>query len=546
MTNDATLESARERYARRAWADAFRRFTLADRERALEVKDLERLAVTAYLVGDDDVYFAALERAYHACVEADEAARAARCGFWLGLHLMLKGEAGHATGWFARAHRLLEHAEGERVEHGYLLLPVAEQQIATAAYATAESTAAHAAAIGERFRDADLVACARHVQGRALLLNRQVRRGLALLDEAMVAVAARELSPIMTGLIYCSVIDACQQMYAVDRAREWTSALARWCDEQPEMIAFTGVCRVHRAEIMRLHGAWSDALDEARQACERCRQTNRQAAAAALYEEAEVHRLRGEFTAAEAAYRNASLWGLEPQPGLALLRLAQGRTDAAAAAIRRALVASAGDEVQRSRLLPAYVEIMLAVGDTVEARRACGELEALAGRFEADVVRGLAAQARGEVELAEGDAQSALASLRDAAHAWERIDAPYLTARVRMLQGLACRALGDEDGAALELEAAYASFQALGAAPDLAGIDALARYAPHAPQLTPRELQVLRLVSAGKSNKAIAAELSLSEKTVDRHLNNIFMKLDVSSRTAATAYAYRHRLFTPV
>lgn len=537
------LKRGRESYGRRAWGDAYQSLSLADQATPLGVEDLELLAISAYLIGRDDDYLSALDRAHHAHLHAGEGVRAARCAFWLGLNLLLRGGMGRATGWFARAQRLLEGGERDCVEQGYLLLPVAEQHLTAGDYETAYTTAAGAAEIGDRFRDPDLIACARHVQGRALMLQMQVQKGLALLDEAMVAVTAGELSPIMTGLIYCSVIDACQQMYASDRAREWTSALLHWCDEQPEMVAFTGVCRVHRAEIMQLHGAWREAIEEARRACERCQGTNQQAAAAAFYQQAEVYRLRGEFAVAEESYRSASQLGWEPQPGLALLRLAQGRTDAAATAIRR-VVSATKDRLQRTRLLPAYIEIMLAVGDIPEARGACRELEEIAKSFDTDVLGAMAAHARGAVELAEDDAQAALGSLRGAWQVWQRIEAPYMAARVRVLMGLTCRALGDDEGAGLELDAARAVFAHLGAAPDLARIDSLTQgtEAGHRGGLTPRELQVLRLVSAGKTNKAIAAELSLSEKTVDRHLSNILTKLNVPSRAAATAYAYKHKL----
>ena len=535
------LEQGRESYQRRAWGDAYESLTLADQTTPLGIEDLERLAISAYLIGRDDEHLSALERAHHAYLDAGEGVRAARCAFWLGLNLLLRAEMGRATGWFARAQRLLEGSDC--VEQGYLLLPMAEQHLHAGNFEQAQTTAASAAEIGERFRDADLVACARHVQGRALMLQRQMRKGLALLDEAMVAVTAGELSPIMTGLIYCSVIDACQQMYALDRAREWTFALAQWCDEQPEMLAFSGVCRVHRAEIMQLHGAWRDALEEARRAGARSQGTHQPAAAAAFYQQAEVHRLRGEFADAEKAYRSASQLGMEPQPGLALLRLAQGRTEAAVAAIRR-VVGATQSRLLRAKLLPAYVEIVLAINEIQEARDVSRELVEIAESFGGDVLGAMAAHAQGAIELAEGDAQGALVSLRRAGQVWHQIEAPYLAARVRVLVALACGALGDTEGAALEMESARRVFQELGAAPDVTRIKSLTREAKtdHLTSLTPREVQVLRLVSAGKTNKAIAAELSLSEKTVDRHLSNIFTKLDVPSRAAATAYAYQHKL----
>jgi DNA-binding CsgD family transcriptional regulator len=537
------LERGREYYGRRAWADAYRSLAAADQTTRLGGEDLELLAMAAYLIGRDDDYLKALERAHQAHLDAGERRRAIRCAFWLGLRLFFRGEVGPATGWIARAQRLLEHEEHECAERGYLLLPVVEQHLTAGDLEAAYATAAEAAEIGERCGDVDLIACVRHLQGRVRMQRGEVEQGLALLDEAMVAVTAGELSPLMTGVIYCSVIEVCQQVYALSRAREWTSALARWCDEQPEMVAFSGVCRVHRAEIMQLRGAWQEALDEAQRARERAEGVSRQTAAAALYQQAEVHRLRGAFAAAEEAYRNASQRGLEPQPGLALLRLAQGRTAAAIAAIRRALGATA-DPLQRTKLLPAHIEIALAAADVQDAGLACRELEEIAASFDTAVLGAMAAHARGAVELTAGDARAALGSLRRAFEVWQQVEAPYVAARVRVLIGLACRALGDDDGGGLELDAARSAFEQLGAAPDLARIDALTRRAPsdRPHGLTRRELQVLRLVAAGKTNKTIAAELFLSEKTVDRHVSNILTKLDVPSRAAATAYAYQHEL----
>jgi DNA-binding CsgD family transcriptional regulator len=288
---------------------------------------------------------------------------------------------------------------------------------------------------------------------------------------------------------------------------------------------------VHRAEILQVHGAWADALEEARQA------SRRLGGGAPEYRVAELHRLRGELAAAEQAYREASQAGAEPQPGLALLRLAQGNVDAAVAAIRRA-TGETGDRLQRATLLPAAVEILLAARETGEARAACEELERLAATLASTMLTATADHARGAVELAGGDARAALVPLRRAAGAWQELDAPYEGARSRELIGRACHELGDEDSAAFEREAAREAYARLGAAPDLerlGGPDA-------AHGLSPRELQVLRLVAAGETNRAIAAQLVLSERTVDRHVSNILAKLRVPSRAAATAYAYEHRL----
>jgi DNA-binding CsgD family transcriptional regulator len=450
-----------------------------------------------------------------------------------------------ATGWFGRAQRLLEREERDCVERGYLLVPVLLRHVATGDWEAAAGTAAEAAEIGERFGDADLLALAVHEQGHALVRQGRVEEGLGLLDEAMVAATAGELSPIVTGLVYCSVIAYCQELYELRRAQEWTDALTRWCEQQPDMVAHTGRCLMHRAEIMELQGAWRDALEEARRAVERLAQgaLNQVAAGHALYRQGEIHRLRGKLAAAEEAYREASRCGCEPQPGLALLRLAEGNDDAAAAAIRR-VVGETTEQLKRAGLLPAYVEIMLALGDVEEAHSACRELEEISARYGSTVLGAMSAQARGAVALAQGDARAALVALRRAWQVWQELEAPHEVARVRVLLGLACRALGDDDTATLELEAARGVFAQLGAAPDLVRVDSLIRRAPpiDAHRLTTRELQVLRLVAAGKTNRAIAADLVVSERTVDRHVSNIFTKLGMSSRAAATAYAYEHQL----
>jgi DNA-binding CsgD family transcriptional regulator len=538
------LGRGRESYAGRAWMNAYKSLSHADQAAPLGAEDLELLATSAYMLGRDDEYVSCLERAHHAYLGSGEAMRAARCAFWVGMNLALRGEMGRATGWLGRAQRLVEREGRDCVERGYLLLPLMFEHEDTGDYEGAAATAADAAGIGERFGDADLFALAVHSQGILLVKQGRVVEGLGLLDEAMVAVTAGELSPIVSGFVYCGVIMGCQEAYELRRAQEWTAALTRWCEEQPDMVSFTGTCLVHRAEIMQLHGAWPDALEEARRACQRLAQVRNQSGAAqAFYRQGEVHRLQGRFTAAEEAYREASRSGWEPQPGLALLRLAQGNGDAAAAAIRRA-VGETTEPLKRARLLPAYVEIMLDIGDIQEARSACRELKEISARYESGMLGAISAHAEGAVELADGDAQAALLALRRAWQVWQELEAPYEVARVRVLLGLACRALGDDDTAALELEAARGVFAQLGAAPDLARVDSLRRRAPSVDDhgLTERELQVLSLVASGETNKAIASELVLSERTVDRHVSNIFTKLDVSSRAAATAYAYKHQL----
>jgi DNA-binding CsgD family transcriptional regulator len=536
------LEHGRECYARCAWGDAYHALLCADHDTPLDVDDLDRLATAAYLTGRDLDVQPLRERLYHAHVEAGDCARAARCAFWLALTCLLRGESGRSNAWTARGQRLVENHDC--VERGYLAIAVAEQQLREEQAEAARVTAGGALAAGESFRDVDLTAAARHTQGRALIQQGEVVAGLKCLDETMLAVVAGELSLIMTGHMYCSVIRTCRQVYALGRAREWTAAFTTVCEQQPDMVAFTGMCLVHRAEIMQLQGAWPEALAEASRACERAQLADRKPPGAALYQQGEIHRLCGEFAKAEDAYRAASDLGFEPQPGLALLRLAQGRTGAACATIRR-LTSATGDRVRRAAVLPAHFEIMLASGDLEEARRARDQLRELADAFDTDGLRAVVAQAAGAIALAEGHAHAALDPLRCAFSLWEALDAPYDAARVRVLIGQGCRALGDEEAAGLELEAARSVFERLGAHPDLARLDApdaLARPMSKSP-LTARELQVLRLISTGRTNKVIAEELSLSERTIDRHVTNILNKLDVRSRTAATTYAYDHKLF---
>ena len=467
--NGTALARGRECYGRRAWRDAYHALLSADQATALQADDLERLATAAYLTGRDLEFQRLLERLHRVHVEAGARARAARCAFWLGLTLLFRGEVGQSNAWTARGARLVQ--DDDCVERGYLVVPVAAQQLHEGQAQAGHATADEAVAIGERFGDADLTAAARHLQGRALIQQGEVLAGLKRLDEAMLPVVAGELSPIMTGLLYCSVIDSCREVYAFGRAREWTSAFSRVCEQQPEMVAFSGTCLVHRAEILQFQGAWPDALLEAGRACERAQLADRKPPGAALYRQAEIHRLCGEFEKAEDAYRAASELGCEPQPGLALLRLAQGRTDAACAAIRR-LTSATSDRLRRARLLPAHVEIMLAIGDVEDARRARDELRALAQAFDTDVLRAVVAQADGAIALAEGNPHAALDPLRCAFELWERLVAPYEAARVRVLIGRACRALGDEEAAGLEHQAARSVFERLGARPDLARLDA--------------------------------------------------------------------------
>lgn len=548
MDSSSTLERAREAFRRQAWAEARDLLSSADREAALGAEDLERLATASYLIGRDVESSDVWARAHQESLQSGDTRRAVRCAFWLAHGLIDRGEHARGSGWITRARRLLEDCAPDCAEHGYLLLPAALQSIDEREHERSAAIFAEAARIGDRCGDPDLAALAGHGRGRALIRMGRTEEGVALLDEAMVAVEAGEVSPLVAGDVYCGVIAGCLEILDLRRAREWTAEMSRWCERHPDLTAYRGQCLVRRAEILQLHGAWADAVEAAEEACERCQGgPDRQALGAAHYQKGELHRLRGEWGEAAKAFQEAARAGRNPQPGLALMRFARGQTEAAVTAIRLALD-EARDRRIRARLLPAAVEIMLAADDVAAAREAADELAAMAADLDAPLLHAVAAQARGAVLLAGNEGAKALPALRQAWRIWQDIDSPYEAARVRVLIGMAYRRLGDTDAADMEHDAAQATFQQLGALPELLRAEALARAGNTvpAPRLSARESQVLQLLASGRTNRAIAAELFISERTVERHVSNIFIKLDVPSRAAATAYAYEHGLVRAV
>ena len=533
------IEVGRDAFRRRAWREAYAQLSAADREDGLLVDDLEQMATAAYLIGQDDCVDV-WARAYHQCLAQDDAARAARCAGWVAHALLEVGEVARGSGWLARAQHVVDEAGLDGAERGWLLVPQAMGCFPHDLAGALDGFVA-AAEIAERYGDRDLSALAGMGQGQTLIALGACERAMPLLDEAMVAVTAGEVSPIVAGGVLCGAIDACQKVLDLRRATEWTAALSRWCDAQPDLVPFRGLCLVHRAQIMQLHGDWEDAIQEAERACEWLSGT--QAAGEALYQHAELQRLRGDLRQAEATYRAATSAGRQPQPGLALLRLAQQKVDAAVAAIHRVLDETVG-AVARARVLGPFVEIMLAAGELDAAHAGADELGAVADEIDTAYVRALAAHAAGSVRLAEGDPRGALPQLRDAWAAWRDLGASHEAARVRERIGLAFRAVGDTDTAAMELDAARLAFESLGASTDLTRVEQLLRQElPRRPcGLTDREIEVLVLVARGSTNRAIAADLLISEHTVARHVHNIFTKLGVNSRTAAASFAHENHL----
>jgi DNA-binding CsgD family transcriptional regulator len=536
----ADIERARDAVGREAWADAYEAFQGID-HRALSPQDLEGLADSAWWLSRIDESISARQRAYTGYGDAGEELRAAGCALRLCIEHFVRGEPAVGAGWLGRAQRHL-HERPECVEQGFLAVIEATVMRFGGELDAALALATQGVEIGQRLSDRTLLAMAIHTQGLIHIAAGRVSQGLALLDEAMTSVVAGELSDYFTGAIYCNVIEACLLLADLRRAGEWSEAARAWCDTIPPESPFPGTCRVNRAEVARLRGEWPEAEAEAVRAAEELSRLDPAAAAPAFYQIGEIRRRTGDYLGAERAFGRANELGLEPQPGLALLRLAQGKVEAAQSGLG---LAGGGPSTppQRARLLAAKVEVALAANDLDQARAARDGLDIIAGEFDTPALAASAATADGATRLAESDLPAALGSLRRACTMWQELRLPYETAKARVPLGLALLAAGNRDDAELELRSALVAFERLGAAPDvaataaiLAGHDALPR------GLTPREAEVLRLVASGKTNRDIAVELVISEHTVARHLQNMFVKLDVSSRSAATAFAFEHGL----
>ena len=538
------LKAAQDAYARRDWLGARDGFLAAREADELSADDLHALADAAWWLGLVDESLAAAEEAYRMFLQGARPRQAASAATNIAVSLFLRGDDVAGSGWMSRAQRILSD-QPECPEHGYVryLLEV-EAALGGDELDALISSAQEVQNIGHRHADPNLIAVGILGEGRALIRQGRVAKGTVLLDEAMVAVLGDELSPEWAGNIYCHLMAACHELADFRRAAEWTQATTLWLESLPAAVLFTGICRVHRSQVFQVTGAWEQAEYEAMRVCEELGNIHVASVAEGYYQVGELRRLRGELAGAEQAYGRAHERGRDPQPGLALVRLAQGRIDAAAASIR-ACLAGTSDRLSRARLCAALVDIAIAAGDPEAARKASDELDQTASNYGSSGLEVMARHAGGAVLLAEGHAAKALETLRGACERWQNLHAPYECAKVRLLLARAYDALGDPEAAALELDAARAAFEHLGATLDLSNVAALRREPALPDGLTRREAEVLALVAAGKSNLEVATALYISRKTVARHLSNIFAKIDVSSRTEAAAYAFAHDLVPP-
>jgi DNA-binding CsgD family transcriptional regulator len=540
----SALAAAREALERHDWQGAYDLAAPGEEPAADPLDDAQRLelrAEAAWWLGRLDECVALREAAYALFDEHGAERAAGQCAVWLYEHYCFKSQASIGGAWLRRARqRLGSHEESQ--EYGSLVLREMEVAHGQGEVQAAAAQAQAVLELGRRLRIADLEAEALQALGRVLVDQGQVREGLGLLDEAMLLALEGRLGPYSTGKVYCSLITACEAIGDYRRATEWTEATARWSSRHPFAV-FPGLCRVHRAWALQCRGDWRAAEDEVVRACAELRTASPHHAAAGFVELGEVRRRVGDLAGAESAFQEAEALTGHAPPGLALVRLAQGRVDAATAIIGGALDGEVWNRLARARLLPARVEIAVAAGDVATAQAAAEELRATATDYDSPALLAASATALGRVLVAEGDGAAARAMLREAADRWRALDVPYEVGIARLLLGQACRVAGDEDGALVSLRAAESAFEQLGAAPDTRRARELQQRAAALPAgLTDREGEVLRLVASGRTNREIAEALYLSERTVARHLSNIFTKTGVSTRSAATAYAFEHGL----
>jgi ATP/maltotriose-dependent transcriptional regulator MalT len=535
------LVSARAEFERGDWSAALERWSAVGRD-GLTAEDLASSAAAAHLLGRIDDALDRYRRAFELRGSEGDTAGAARCAFHLAMISGTSGDRSASAAWLARGERLVESLPAGSLESGYIAFARMFSHLGSGRFAEAGACAVEATEAGRRHDDPNLLATGLCAQGRMAIYGDRIPAGLSLLDESMLEATSHVLAPVMLGHVYCTAIEGCQEVSDLRRVVEWTQLLHRWCADQPGLVTFTGQCALLRAQVMRARGAWDAALDELAAAIERYRLAGAtDAVGQAECERGDLLRLRGDLDAADAAYQLSAEHGYDPQPGSALLWLARGRTSAAVAAVRR-LLGEPGPSVRRSRVLPAAVDVFLASNDVDGARECALELDGLAEAFASELLSAAAATAWGRVQLAAGDPSGALPYLRKAHQAWVRLDLPYEAALAQATSGRALLALGDHESAQRALTSARDVLASVGARLDVEALDQLVSPGTRPAGLTQREIEVLGLVAEGRSNAQIASILVLSDRTVARHLSNIFTKLGVGSRTAAAAFAFEHDL----
>lgn len=540
---ESSLDSALRAFSNRRWADAFDSFALADSEVPMLPGHLEQWGIAAHMLGRAQDEAQQLQRAERQYRDAGDFRAAIRCAFFLGMSSAERGEVATAQGWFGRAADTLAAFGEECPEHGFLMVPDALQYLEGGRADVAHPIFEEIRVLGQRYGVADLTALGLLGCGQSLVRLGRISEGVPQIDQAMVAATSGELSPVITGIVYCASLESCHQTFDLGRAQEWTNALVAWCDSQQALVPFRGFCSIYRAELTELRGEWDLAFQQVEDAERQLAvPPGHPAIALAYYREGELHRLRGNYGEADKSFRGAEEWGHRPEPGRARLRMAQGRHDAAAIAIQHALH-EAPDGVSRVPLLAAAVDIFLELNDGSAAKASLDELLTWAEQFRSAWLTAVSERAHGMVLAHEASPSEASRLLRRSLGRWQQLNMPYETATTRVILARTGLMSGDAETADAQLELARSTFEQLGARPDLEKLAANHdRDASRPDGLTAREIEVLRLVATGMTNRAIALNLSISERTVANHVANILSKVGVSSRSAATAYAHRHKL----
>lgn len=539
LTESTQPRRAAEPTTDRAWEEVYRRLSGTDPAR-LSPEELDDLGESAWWLCHTEEALEIKQRAYVGHVERGSDSAAAMTAWWLSYGHLYWGQRSQASGWLRRMRRHVEAKPEEGVEAAYLSFAVADAALQRGDLDEAESEAGRAVGLGQRLDCPDAVAMGLQVQGRTLGKRGRVAEGFDLLDEAMTFVVAEQISDLLVGSVYCSVIHTCRDFADLERAVEWTESMRSWYEALPTTTPYHGLCRVYRGEVLGLRGMWSQAETELRDASDVLLRLRPRAAAEALYALGELSVRRGELADAERSFTRSQELGRDPQPGRALLLLAQGRSDEAHDVLQTSLAQPPRDAFLLARLLGVQVEVAISNGEVEAARDAAAGLRVIAGELGGKALDAAASFAGGLVQVASGDLHAGAALLRHSSVVWSELGVPYEEGRARRFLGETLMRVGDDGGGTAELEAARVLFRRVGALRELHQVGKMLGEFPSG--LTAREVEVLRLVAAGMTNREIGRTLVISEHTVRRHIQNIFSKIGVSSRTAATAYAFQHGL----